>query len=377
MADEDMREVIARVVDQVLNEHMAALRGAIVERACAELQDLEPAPPVPPPGAGPTDLLSAAFASVLDSSSQADILSALLAGAAKFSARAALFVIRGTSAVGWRATGFGDDHAIRTENLHTGAGLIARAIHDRLPVAAAAAEFDSGFVARLGAPAEGTNVLVLPLVLHEKVPAIVYADGGDGGPLDASALECLVRATGLWLEVVSLRKGHAAEGPGTISQKVQVAEAAEPAPPVHAEPEPSPAAIEPEPEPVPVAAAAEAEAPAPSEPAPPPEAHPMAEPAPVVPAAPAAEEDEVHRKARRFAKLLVEEIKLYNQAKVAQGRTQKKVYFLLRDDIEKSRSSYNARYGQTSAAAGDYFTEQVVKVLCDGDASLLGEPIPR
>ena len=54
-------------------------------------------------------------------------------------------------------------------------------------------------------------MLVLPLALKDKVAALVYADGGDSGKLDADALELLVIATSAWLEVTSLRKQAAAK----------------------------------------------------------------------------------------------------------------------------------------------------------------------
>ena len=49
------------------------------------------------------------------------------------------------------------------------------------------------------------------------------------------------------------------------------------------------------------------------------------------------EDADVHRKAQRFARLLVDEIKLYNQAKVAEGRRNKDLYDRLKEDIDKSR----------------------------------------
>ncbi len=50
------------------------------------------------------------------------------------------------------------------------------------------------------------------------------------------------------------------------------------------------------------------------------------------------EDEEVHRKARRFARLLVEEIKLYNQDKVLEGRKNNDLFDRLKDAIDKSRS---------------------------------------
>ena len=85
-----------------------------------------------------------------------------------------------------------------------------------------------------------------------------------------------------------------------------------------------------------------------------------------------AEDEEVHKKAKRFAKLLVDEIKLYNKKKVEQGRSSHNLYTLLKDDIEKSRATYDKRYGQTAAASADYFNGELVRVLAEGDKTLLG-----
>ena len=51
------------------------------------------------------------------------------------------------------------------------------------------------------------------------------------------------------------------------------------------------------------------------------------------------EDADVHRKAQRFARLLVDEIKLYNQVKVTEGRKNKDLYDRLKEDIEKSRGT--------------------------------------
>jgi hypothetical protein len=85
-----------------------------------------------------------------------------------------------------------------------------------------------------------------------------------------------------------------------------------------------------------------------------------------------AEDADTHRKAQRFARLLVDEIKLYNQAKVAEGRRHKDLYDRLKDDIEKSRSTFTKRYGSSAAASGDYFQKEVVRNLAEEDLSIMG-----
>jgi len=85
--------------------------------------------------------------------------------------------------------------------------------------------------------------------------------------------------------------------------------------------------------------------------------------------------NDVHAKAKRFAKLLVEEIQLYNQVKVAEGRSKRDLYERLRPDIEKSRAAYQKRYGDVIRDV-DYFSEELVRILAGNDRALLGSSFP-
>ena len=76
--------------------------------------------------------------------------------------------------------------------------------------------------------------------------------------------------------------------------------------------------------------------------------------------------------AQRFARLLVDEIKLYNQAKVTEGRKNKDLYDRLKEDIEKSRGTYKKRYGNTVAANANYFQVELVRSLAEDDVSIMG-----
>ena len=336
MADsKQLKSIVEGAVSEAFEARGAELRKEIIKRVLEQLEGVVGAPP----GGSPTDVLNSAVSSIHDGEAQPEILRALLEGAAKFSGRAALFVIRGGTATGWQGRGFDDDEGIKKFSVDAAAGLASRAIQDRMPAAAAAAEFDSKFVSAVGNPSDG-NAVVLPLVVKEKVAALVYADAGTGeGTLDPSALHLLVRSAGQWLEMLALRK---AGGGGAAAA---------------AEPE-----RETQPEPPPQAPARAVEPP------PPP-------PAPEEPEIPA-EDQEVHKKAKRFAKLLVDEIKLYNQAKVTEGRQKRDLYDRLKEDIEKSRATYEKRYGKTPAASGDYFSREVVRILAESDAALMGGNFP-
>jgi hypothetical protein len=85
----------------------------------------------------------------------------------------------------------------------------------------------------------------------------------------------------------------------------------------------------------------------------------------------------VHAKARRFAKLLVEEIKLYNQQEVTAGKQAGDLYGRLREPIDKSREAYEKRYANTPAATGNYFVLELVRILADNNIALMGPNFPR
>lgn len=76
--------------------------------------------------------------------------------------------------------------------------------------------------------------------------------------------------------------------------------------------------------------------------------------------------------ARRLARLLVTEIKLYNEEKVREGRESNNLYDQLRDDIERSRRIYEERIDDEVREEGDYFQEEVVRILAGGDSTALG-----
>jgi hypothetical protein len=351
MADSKQIEFIAeRIVSEVLSRHLPELRQEMVRRVVAEL----PAAATGEGGAA-SAVLEAAMAALQDVTSQADILNVLLDFAARFSGRVALFVIRGESATVWQARGFPDDNGLRNFSLNLADPAVARVVQERVPVAAGL-DFDPNFLAKVG-HAAGGNAILLPLVLREKVSALVYGDCGlEGGKLDVAALKLLMRSAGMWLEVLSLRKAMTGA----------------PAPEPAAPPEPERATIVTTPVAPDRAAAIAASAVSESLPS-------ESRAATAVAATEAewsAEEREVHLRAQRFARLLVDEIRLYNQGKVEEGRSGRDLYERLKDDIEKSRASYNKRYGSSPAGAADYFTKELVRILADNDVSLLGAGFP-
>jgi hypothetical protein len=88
------------------------------------------------------------------------------------------------------------------------------------------------------------------------------------------------------------------------------------------------------------------------------------------------DERRMHNDARRFARLLVSEIKLYNEQKVKDGRLEGDLYGLLREDIDRSRQMYDKRVAPPVAARYDYFHQELVNTLAEGDPSKLGGDYP-
>ena len=88
------------------------------------------------------------------------------------------------------------------------------------------------------------------------------------------------------------------------------------------------------------------------------------------------DERPLHNDARRFARLLVSEIKLYNEQKVSEGRNQGDIYERLREDIDRSRQMYDKRVAPPVAARHDYFHHELVNTLAEGDAAKLGNAYP-
>ena len=362
----DLQKIVERAVSQALEQQLPKLRAELVQRVLAELPEAGAVPAAAGVGAPVQGNLVQAVSSIHAGTTQKEILRALLDAGKAYAARLALFVVKAGAATGWQGRGFGDEESVKDFALDMNAGPIAHAVQNRIVTPGNIAEMDSRFVERFGGP-ENEQLLVLPLVLKDKLAALLYADGGAEGLLDASALELMVMATSSWLEVASLRKQ---------TQKEIVESASAPAPPpmqtvssfadpfaAHtpkhtaakvAEPEPAAEVVE-----VGHAASAGAAASAPAT-----AADPFA--------GMTATDADTHRKAQRFARLLVDEIKLYNQAKVAEGRRHKDLYDRLKEDIEKSRSTYQKRYGSSVAAGGNYFQKEVVRSLAEDDLAVMG-----
>jgi hypothetical protein len=88
------------------------------------------------------------------------------------------------------------------------------------------------------------------------------------------------------------------------------------------------------------------------------------------------DERRFHNEARRFARLLVSEIKLYNEQKVNEGRDSSDLYDRLREAIDRSREMYEKRVQPQVASKFDYFHYELVGNLAQGSDTKLGANYP-
>jgi hypothetical protein len=139
--------------------------------------------------------------------------------------------------------------------------------------------------------------------------------------------------------------------------------------------------------PPPAPAAAPPPAPA-AEPAPAapvlPKAVSIAEAAKIAEAAPAfdisklgGEEQELHRRANRVAKVCMQDIKMLRPDDIKVGREKKDLCVRLKADLDKARKEYDRRFKSILSHPVDYFYDWMVDIIADGDPKALGDyPYP-
>ena len=102
----------------------------------------------------------------------------------------------------------------------------------------------------------------------------------------------------------------------------------------------------------------------------------MSEKTIAVPAELSADDQKVHAEARRTARLLVSEIKLYHEQELENGRQSGDIYRRLQKEIDLGREMYTHRVPSGVLASHDYFHEELVRILGGNDPSRLGPAYP-
>lgn len=401
-----------------ISEHLRAAHEQGIDLAASESSRAK--------GSSDMAIVKATISEIDEQESQASILKILVNRAAAFAPRVAFFVIKGEHSIGWRARGFQGtvgDTAIHQMSIPVAADTaVGNAARSCTPWSGGPGSHseDHMILNRLG-DEPPARIVAVPLVVRNRSVAVLYADSGalDSEAINLEALETLVRVAGMAVELLAGRAAPAqqAAAPQPAEEVgIQEAPAAveatpeayvptaeydeitpvveESAPPVvtafEVQPEPQPAEIQPEPQPEPQMeslpievspALVETPVEAPAESAAPPAetAAPAATPRRrygmdvELPIEVANEEERrLHNDARRFARLLVSEIKLYNEQKVADGRAQKDLYERLREYIDRSREMYDKRVKREVAQRYDYFHHELINTLAEGDETRLG-----
>jgi len=246
--------------------------------------------------------------------------------AAGFGTCAALFRIRNEAALGTRLRGLSEEDVEHFRDMEiplSTAAALAGAVETRDPVTAAATATEvSGRMALLAAHQPEDRVSICPLVVRGEVPALLYC----WGAVQAPAIELLTQvAAAVWAEL--------SPRPAPVQAEfVQIAA-------------PSPAAPE--------------------------------------PAAPRRtwdnlppEEQRIHLRGQRFARVRVAEMRLHEPEAVLAGRTQRDIYSALRKSIDAAREEFRGTYFARCASMVDYFHLEILTTLANDDPDVLGKDYP-
>jgi hypothetical protein len=266
-----------------------------------------------PAATGNASQLVDAIRALDEAATLSDVLSAAVRGAAEQAPRAAVFVLQGTELREWPVAGVAPVAPGPLRSDGRDAGVIAEAMRRSQP--AATGSFGSTAPSFASLASDGL-ALAVPLVLGGTPVAVLYADGPGE------------RMTpGTWQDNVQILGRHAAACAASITA-VRTAQAM----------------------------------------------RLMSDGVPVAPStAPGPAEDEVHA-ARRYARLLVSEIKLYNESAVRMGRERKDLLLRLEPEIERARRLYVERVAPSVHGRDALFDQELSQTLADGDHSLLGGP---
>jgi len=371
---DDLSESVARY-DEKINEPAIAA-------AMAEVVGSQPASAGT---AGPgCERLRASLAEIEKGTSLSEVLTYLVNEVAQYVDRTAMFIIKGSSAIGWYSRNVDPSDAVKQINVPMTADTIFRIVQNSRHALRGHISHSPGtaqHLARLGG--KGQGILAVPLILRDKVAAVLYCDTKqDEMPEGVGHLvDILVLFAGKNIDLLSFvpkatpatrtstgttpeRAAAIRAGGEEVRERAQVPSTSVPPRPQPA-PAPAPAEEEEGSSTVMFKAGAFAAAKAASQPAPPP-ARPAAA------AAIAPEDQKAHEDAKRFARLVVSEIKLYNEAKVNEGRRHKDIYERLKEDVERGRQMYSDRVPAPIRDATTYFYDELVRILAGGDASALG-----
>jgi hypothetical protein len=376
---DEIQERVARY-DEKINENE-------IEMAMTEVVANQP----PSAGAAPMmmgpgfDQLKESLSAIEKGTSLSEVLTYLVNEVAQHVDRSAMFIIKGSNAIGWYARGIDAPEVVKQINISLNSDTMFRNIHNSRHALRGHSSHSPGTsqaLARLGGDPQG--ILGVPLILRDKLAAILYCDTQqeEVPPSVADMVEILVLFAGKIIDILAMapkpapaparttggvppeRAAAIRAGGDEIRERAGVPRASAPPPPP---PAASAGGLQQDEGSSTVMfnastfASMRGAAAAPAAPA---------RPAPAAVLSP--EDQKAHDDAKRFARLVVSEIKLYNEAKVNEGRKNKDLYERLKEDIERGRQMYEGRVPANVRDNTNYFYDELVRILAGGDAGALG-----
>ena len=246
-----------------------------------------------------------------DAGSLSEALDALAHAAQREAGRAVVLLVRGDQLRGWAQAGF-DDVVSDARALIlplAESGLLAAAVSTGAPASASAADGSPAVPAPLALESADRQGIAAPITVDGRVVAVVYADNGG---------EATREVPSAWPEHVELLARHASRCLEGLTARQSV----------------------------------------------------RARTDGVVAGRDGGHDDE---SARRYARLLVSEIKLYHETVVDEGRREGDLRTRLSTQIERARQLYEERVPPHVRSQSDFFEGELVRTLAGGDAALLGQ----
>jgi hypothetical protein len=244
-----------------------------------------------------------------------------------FCARAALFAIQGKSLRYEGGKNVGDE-SLEAEIPLSDAPAFQNAVESKDTVIAIGTRGElSAAAADFLGDTSGKKVYLFPLVIRQTAVGVLYAEPGDqpdAEPVDVSALELLSLLAANSIESAKevTVQSKAEESSGLI----RISGLQEPRKPAE----------------------------------------------PVV----SRDQEDVHLRARRFARTQVAQMLLYKAQQVRQGRSVGDLYGVLKEEVDAGRNTFRQQFLSDCPSMVDYYHDELVERLASGDVALLGAGYP-
>ena len=311
-----LRDDISRELRLITDDLSASAKADRDAAAADAAQAAEAAAPTAADPAAAERLVDAVRA-IDGARSLSEILDALTGSAGREAARAGVLLLRGDRLRGWRFVGFPASFDESTLDLSLGdAGIIAEAVEHKFATSTSASGRPAPPFAELP---DGVIAMAIPIALAGDVVAVLYADQGNPEPgtlnPGLATLEVLGRHAARSLEALTAFKA---------ARSITRAD---------------------------TGAQSGADGGTPGLTA----------------------DDEADEAARRYARLLISEIKLYHEDAIVLGRRDRDLATRLGGEIARARALYEQRIPPHLRDAAEHFHAELVRTLGGGDASLFAK----